>query len=313
MAHNILRSLERATAWAEIMTEWVKVAQFHTALDLSLLLEKLADRGIDHRITLEGDVQVLWVPDDVSLGETAALVREVAVRLPARVPLQPGPLSQLRRSPVMAVALLLSVVGAILVHWQFQWIHWLTFQDFTVVRDIGPGGASGLRAEFGSFEEAWTRGEYWRLLTPMFLHFGVFHLAFNSLWLWEFGRRIEAGVGSFHLLMLIVVSGAASNWGQYYFGGPSLFGGMSGVLYALLGYLWIRHRLAPNPVLALPRGIIVFMLVWLLLCLSGIVDLFMRGSIANAAHVTGLVTGMALGALFAFSSGRRAGPGSVQG
>ena len=82
---------------------------------------------------------------------------------------------------------------------------------------------------------------------------------------------------------------------------------MSGVLYALLGYLWIRHWLAPQPALALPRGIIVFMLVWLLLCLSGIVDLFMRGSIANAAHVSGLLVGMALGALFGLVARQRRG------
>ncbi|MCK9469641.1 MAG: rhomboid family intramembrane serine protease [Porticoccaceae bacterium] len=288
------------------MTEWVKVAQFHPALDLSLLLEKLADRGIDHRITLEDESQVLWVPDDGRLDETAAVVREVAVRLPAREPLQPGPLTLLRRSPVMGLALLLSILGAAVVHWQFQWVHWLTFQDFTFVRGLGPEGAVGLQVEFGTFEDAWAQGQYWRLLTPMFLHFGVFHLAFNGLWLWEFGRRIEAGTGSLHLLMLILVTGAASNWGQYYFGGASLFGGMSGVLYALLGYLWIRHWLAPNPVLALPRGIIVFMLVWLLLCLVGIVDLFMRGSIANAAHVTGLVTGMILGGLFGLLNRQRA-------
>ena len=287
------------------MTDWVRIAQFHSALDLSLLQERLADHRIDHRITLEGDAQVLWVAGSDRLDETTALVREVAVRLPSRVPLQPGPVSILQRSPVMALALLLSIVGAALVHWQFQWVHWFTFQDFSIVRGMGPDGQVGLRAELGSFAEAWGRGEYWRLLTPMFLHFGVFHIAFNGLWLWEFGRRIEAAAGSMHLLMLILVTGAVSNWGQYYFEGPSLFGGMSGVLYALLGYLWIRHWLAPDPALALPRGIIVFMLAWLLLCLFGIVDLFMRGSIANAAHVSGLVVGMALGAVFGLANRRR--------
>jgi GlpG protein len=279
------------------MNDWVKVAQFHLALDLSLLLEQLAERGIDHRITVEADAQVLWVPDEERLAESVELVRALAVRLPARAPLQPDPLTLLRRSPVMAFALLLSIAGAALVHWQFQWVHWFTFQDFVIV--------SATELRLGSFEQAWANGEYWRLFTPMFLHFGVFHIAFNGLWLWEFGRRIEAGAGSLHLLMLILVTGAASNWGQYYFEGPSLFGGMSGVLYALLGYLWIRHWLAPDPALALPKGIIIFMLVWLLLCLSGIVDLFMRGSIANAAHVTGLIAGMTLGALFALTSRRR--------
>lgn len=275
------------------MTDWVEVAQFHPALDLTLLMEALADRGIDHRITVGDQGQVLWVPGDERLDEAVDLVRQLAVRLPARSPIQADPLTILRRSPVLAVSLLLSVVGAALVHWQFHWVHWFTFQDFTLV--------SATQVRFGTFEEAWGRGEYWRLFTPMFLHFGIFHLAFNALWLWEFGRRIEGALGSLHLLMVILVTGAFSNWGQYYFGGPSLFGGMSGVLYALLGYLWIRHWLAPNPALVVPRGIIVFLLAWLLLGLSGIIDFFMQGSIANAAHVAGLVSGMVLGALFALA------------
>ena len=277
--------------------EWVPVAQFHRALDLSLLTRRLAERRIDHRISREGDVQVLWISADGPVDEVTELVRAVALQLPAREPLAADPLSQLRRAPGTGLCLLLSVLGAALVHWQFSWVHWFTFQDFAFVapRDL----------RLGTFADAWAAGQYWRLLTPMFLHFGVFHIAFNGLWLWEFGRRIEAGVGSGHLLMLVLACGATANWGQYYFEGPSLFGGMSGVLYALLGYLWIRHWLAPQPALALPRGIILFMLVWLLLCLSGIVDLFMRGSIANAAHVSGLLVGMALGGLFGLFARQR--------
>lgn len=279
------------------MSEWVRVAQFHRVLDLKLLATELTERSIDHRISVEGDAQILWMREDGPVDEVSDLVRQLAIRLPATTPLQPGPLSQLRRSPVLALSLLLSLVGAAIVQWQFPWVHWFTFQDFVLI--------SPREIRFGTFAQAWAAGEYWRLLTPMFLHFGVFHIAFNGLWLWEFGRRIEAMAGSLHLLMLVLVCGAVSNWSQYLWGGPSLFGGMSGVLYALLGYLWIRNWLAPHPALALPRGVIGFMLVWLLLCLTGIIDMFMRGSIANAAHVSGLLVGMALGAVFGFTARRR--------
>lgn len=280
------------------MGEWIKVAQFHRALDLDLLLHRLSQRGIDHRITLEGDEQVLWVEPQAPIAEVTDIVREVALTLPPRAAGQaPDLLTQLQRSPVVAISLILGILGAAMVNWQFHWVHWFTFQDFAVV--------SAREIRFSTFEAAWQNGEYWRLVTPIFIHFGIFHIAFNGLWIWEFGRRIEAMAGSLHLLMLIVVSAVASNWSQYLWSGPSLFGGLSGVLYALLGYIWIRNLIRPHAALAIPKGIIIFMLGWLVLCMSGIVDIFMRGSIANAAHVSGLVAGMVLGALFGVLGSRK--------
>ncbi len=93
-------------------------------------------------------------------------------------------------------------------------------------------------------------------IAPIFIHFGVFHIVFNGLWLWEFGRRIESLAGSLHFLLLVLVTGLVSNGAQYWWSGPSLFGGMSGVIFGLLGYLWIRNLVAPHPGLALPRGIV---------------------------------------------------------
>lgn len=282
------------------MSDWIKVAQFHRGLDLNLLLIRLAERGIDHRISVEGTDQILWVTPDASVDEVTAIVREVALSLPSAQPLAgqaPNLLTQLQRSPVVAISLILSILGAAMVNWQFQWVHWFTFQDFAVV--------SATQIRFSTFDAAWDSGQYWRLITPVFIHFGIFHVAFNGLWIWEFGRRIEAMAGSMHLLMVMLVSAVASNWGQYLWEGPGLFGGMSGVLYALLGYLWIRNLVNPHRALALPTGIIVFMLGWLVLCMTGIVDFFMRGSIANAAHVAGLVSGMVLGALFGLLGSRR--------
>ncbi|MDF5668386.1 rhomboid family intramembrane serine protease, partial [Vibrio parahaemolyticus] len=69
-------------------------------------------------------------------------------------------------------------------------------------------------------------------------------------------------------------------------------GGLSGVVYALLGYLWILGYRLPHLGLPLPKPIIVFMLVWLVL---GFVQPFM--AIANTAHLVGLLSGMAI-ALF---------------
>src|SRR5690606_25800074 len=125
----------------------------------------------------------------------------------------------------------------------------------------------------------------WRLLTPAFLHFGFFHLLFNSLWMWDLGRRLELGLGWKHYLLFVLCSAVTANLTQYMWGGSALFGGMSGVVYALVGFIWLRQRFDASPVFAVPKSIIAFMLVWLVLCMTGVVDYFIAGSVANAAHV----------------------------
>lgn len=140
--------------------------------------------------------------------------------------------------------------------------------------------------------------QYWRLITPIFLHFGLVHLVFNSLWLSMLGSRIEQLNGSLHLILLVVCSGVVSNMAQYVWSGSVYFGGMSGVVYALLGYIWIKHKLMPHPALQLPPGIIGFMLGWLVVCMTGILDVLLGVGIANAAHLGGLVIGMLLGFIF---------------
>jgi len=142
-------------------------------------------------------------------------------------------------------------------------------------------------------------GNYLRLITPIFLHFGLVHLVFNCLWLAILGSRIETQQGALHLLFLILLSGAGSNMLQYNWSGSMYFGGMSGVIYALLGYLWILHKLKPHSYAALPSGLMGFMLGWLLLCMTGILEVALGIAVANAAHAGGLVIGLILGAVFA--------------
>jgi len=131
------------------------------------------------------------------------------------------------------------------------------------------------------------QGQLWRLLTPIFLHFGILHIVFNMLWLKDLGGVIERRQGWWYLLAAVVAIGVTSNLAQYWWSGPN-FGGMSGVVYGLLGYIWLRAKLDPKAGYFVDPRTITWMGIWLVLCMTG-----MMGPIGNAAHVVGLLVGMA--------------------
>ncbi len=110
----------------------------------------------------------------------------------------------------------------------------------------------------------------------------------NLLWWWQLGGDIEKKFSSIKLLQLFILSAVLSGAAQFWVGGAN-FGGLSGVVYALLGYLWVRPYWQPNLGALVPKPTVVFMLVWLVL---GFVQPFM--AIANSAHLAGLVTGCLL-------------------
>lgn len=141
-------------------------------------------------------------------------------------------------------------------------------------------------------------GEFWRLVTPMFVHFGLLHIFFNMSAMNVMATLIEIRRGTGRLLILVLVSAAVSNLGQYYYmermdpGMPHPFGGMSGVAYGLFGYLWMKGLHEPEQGMILHPNTVALMLGWLFLCMTGVL-----GPVANAAHVMGLVVGVALGVL----------------
>ncbi|MBD1566234.1 rhomboid family intramembrane serine protease GlpG [Vibrio sp. S12_S33] len=131
--------------------------------------------------------------------------------------------------------------------------------------------------------------QIWRWFSHALLHFSVLHIVFNLLWWWQLGGDIEKKLGSFKLGQLFLLSAALSGAAQYWVEGAN-FGGLSGVVYALVGYLWMIDWRVPNVGLQMPKPLIGFMLVWLVL---GFVQPFM--AIANSAHLAGLIAGVALG------------------
>lgn len=134
-------------------------------------------------------------------------------------------------------------------------------------------------------------GEIWRLFTPMFIHFGPLHLVFNMMWLLDLGSMIEDKKGTLFLAIFVLVVSGVSNYVQYITAHPA-FGGMSGVVYGLLGYIWMKGKYDPASQLGLHKSTVTFMIIWYVLCLIGII-----GNIANGAHTAGLVVGVAWGYL----------------
>ena len=135
-------------------------------------------------------------------------------------------------------------------------------------------------------------GEIWRLITPIFIHFGLIHILFNSLWMYDLGGVIELRQGSPRLGLLIGVIAILSNLAQFYWDGPG-FGGLSGVVYGLLAYIWVQGKLNPRFGLELHQHIVYMMLIWFFVCWSGLI-----GNIANMAHTIGLLSGLLLGWIF---------------
>jgi len=133
-----------------------------------------------------------------------------------------------------------------------------------------------------------------KMITPIFLHGGLVHLVFNMLWVWEFGRRIEAVQPSLALLMLIIITALFSNTVQFLYGGSIFFGGMSGVVYGLFGYICLWQFIDPRKKLALPGALIFFLLLTLFVMTAIDLDF-----IADEAHIGGLLTGVLYGAIAA--------------
>jgi GlpG protein len=138
------------------------------------------------------------------------------------------------------------------------------------------------------------KGEVWRLVTPIFLHFNVPHLIFNVWMFYYFAGQIERLRGPIYLALLVLATAITGNIAQAYFVGPA-FGGMSGVVYGLLGYVWIKSILEPDAGFRLDNLTLVIAVGWFFLCAFEIIP-----NVANHGHAGGLAAGI----LFALASSR---------
>ncbi|MCW8193332.1 rhomboid family intramembrane serine protease [Proteobacteria bacterium 005FR1] len=284
--------------------QWQEVERLPQNVDLSPVARALSQYRVPHRITEEAGSQVVWVAREQDREQVAKFIDDwrrgdieiVQQPASARADEEPHYGNQLRLMlrmlPVTCGLLLLSLLGYLVVITDNQLMigHWFTIVDISQYRF----------ADLNDLDLT----EFWRLWTPMFLHFDLIHIAFNALFVWVFGARMERVMGSGHFLLFVAATGLIANLGQLGWESNPRFGGMSGVNYGFIGYIWLRQLLAPHPMLAFPKGLIPLMLLMLILGTFGFFNFFMEGRVANAAHITGLLVGMTWGLVAGLSHSR---------
>lgn len=266
------------------------VLQVPLSTDLTEFTRFLWAHEIPHRVTEDESEQTLWVSPRVSAERVAELYAYweqggdlQRIQVHSQKSRNELSVAMLLKLPVTVTLIALSVLATLLINFgaDANWLGRLSFAPFDI---------RGNEIYYSNLTELLASGQYWRFLSPIFLHFSLLHILFNLLWIWVIGRRIEQLQGSWSLLLLTLFSGAASNLAQYYASGP-LFGGMSGVVFAVLGYSWVWDRLH-RPIFFLPPALMGFMLFWLALGYSGALEFMGLGAIANTAHLVGLLAGL---------------------
>lgn len=153
------------------------------------------------------------------------------------------------------------------------------------------------------------QGEVWRLFTPALLHSDILHIFFNMIWLAVLGRQMELRLGWSRYILFILITGILCNVAQYLMSGPN-FLGYSGILCAMLSFIWVRQRKAAWEGYVLQDSTMGFMLLFLVtIAVIQLVSFYMEISgktplaiaIANTAHFTGLILGYILGHINFFS------------
>lgn len=291
-----------------------RVAKAPLDMDLSELSYWLHIRGVPHRVIEEGGEQVILMPDDrfesdiqsvlqryisepdfrISIHEELSRYhpreRKVVVAYERALPSQ---------APIIYAFIILSVVVAYLTNLGDGGPllrSLLIVNPFDYDGDLASidGRISGLYATLAG-------GQIWRLVTPDFLHFSLLHITFNLLMLWILGGQLEIRRGSFSFLSLAVFVSIVSNVAQFLDTGY-LFGGMSGVVYGLVGYCWVWRKF--NNEVFMPDVLFRFCIIWLIIGYTPITEWAGLGRMANSAHLYGLISGLVWGAITMLGSGK---------
>jgi GlpG protein len=280
-------------------------------VDLARFSQWLYAQGVDHRIVEEQGVQAIYLrhlalKDDVLMALSRYIEdADVQERLDGWVASHAHSAPALSRTayaqyiratpmqaPIIFILIGLSFVVALLSEFGRSG----EFIRYLLILDPYTGGVD-LRSAAGRWDAllaTLANGEYWRVLSPDLIHFNVMHITFNALMLWVLGGQLEIQKGSLSFLALVIFVSIVSNIAQL-LETHFLFGGMSGVVYGLVGYCWIWKYY--QPAIFLPNALLKFSLIWLILGYTPLTEWLGLGKMANAAHLYGLISGLIWGAI----------------
>lgn len=286
----------------------IKAASLGIDIDLLGFSRFLQSSGVPHKITEESGMQVIWVADQQqavyveqklsswSFGKLAQAGGQGGGQgqgqgnlahqgTTGRHQLANRLLGTFIASPITLSLILVCLLVALISELgsETSRVSWLFYPQ------LASDNVFALLADLMHLEFAL------RSLTPMFLHFGELHLVFNMLWLWYFGKQLEALHPAWLFMLLIIVTSFASNTTQYMASNYNNFGGMSGVVYGLVAYSWVIHNFMPRSYLLFNRNLFTFFIVALV-----VMELVASSWVATAAHVGGLIAGLLLAVVTVF-------------
>ena len=282
----------------------IKVIEISSHANLVLFSQYLTAQGVYHHLTEERLNQVLWVDSEAA----ATFVRlafekyqtgelEVNVTVNHTKSFVNGLTAAMRRFPLTLVLIALNILLFPVGMGSNELGNDSLFARLMLLEIEQVGGDY----YFVPLGQTLAEGQWWRLLTPMLIHFSWLHIVFNLLWVWEIGRRIEVINGAMALFWVAAVASVMANVTQFMMSGPGFFGGMSGVVFGLLGHSLVWSRLVPKRTAGVANGIYIFMLIYLAVGFTGAIDLLGLGKLANGAHLGGLIAGLVTGGLAALS------------
>jgi rhomboid protease GluP len=197
-------------------------------------------------------------------------------------PTTPPALTELMRAPAAQVPVTVGLVA-------------LNLAVFVALALAGGGwwhATHGVQLDWGAnFAPATQDGQWWRLGSAMFIHFGVWHLLLNMWALWDIGRLLEQLLGRWRFALLYLGAGVGGNLLSLVVqGNRAVSGGASGAVFGLYGallvFLWTeRRQVEPGEFRWLFGGALAFSALMLGL------GWFMPG-IDNSAHGGGFIAGM---------------------
>lgn len=148
-------------------------------------------------------------------------------------------------------------------------------------------------------------GQWWRLISTMFVHIGLFHLAVNMWALYELGALAEYIYGPSSALLIYLLTGVAGSIASLARTPTLVSGGASGAIFGLAGVLIVTLALRR---LMVRSGELTLALASLLAFAGYNLSYgFVKGGIDNGAHLGGLISGLLLGLALAFAVGSKPG------